>query len=91
MTVFAVCSIFDRVAETYGRPMFMPNKGSAVRSIAAEVNNPQAGMLYDKPRDFVLIGLGWFDDQTGKFDPFLESQVWCECVELKDQTGPISA
>lgn len=64
----AICSLFDKTAETFGRPFFAPNRASAVRSILAEVKNPEAGMLHTHTADFELWYLGEFDDQSGSFN-----------------------
>lgn len=68
MTTFAVVSVYDSVAETYGRPFCAANNPSAIRSFTAEVNNRESGMLYDRPGDFELVSLGTFNDQTGTFE-----------------------
>lgn len=68
MAKFAVLSVRDIVADTYGRPFFAPNVPSGARSLRSEVNNPQAGMLHTNPADFQLFELGVFDDQTCQFE-----------------------
>lgn len=67
MTTYAVVSVYDRVAETFGRPFCAQNKPSAIRSFTGEVNNPQSGILHERPGDFQLVYLGVFDDQRGAF------------------------
>lgn len=64
----AICSVFDKTAETFGRPFFAPNRASAVRSILSEVKNPESGMLHTHTADFDLFYLGEFDDQNGHFE-----------------------
>lgn len=63
---FVVVSIFDRASEIYGRPAFVPAKGSAIRSFTDEVNREAPdNELYRHPDDFDLYVLGDFDDQVG--------------------------
>lgn len=63
-----ICLIRDSAADAYGRPMFMANKGSAIRSFSDEVNNPREGNELNKhPSDFELFYRGTYDDQDGSF------------------------
>lgn len=63
-----VVSIFDLAAQSYGRPVFIPSQGLAIRSFSDEVNKPDGGDLHNHPEDFVLYELGGFDDNTGRFN-----------------------
>ena len=63
-----ICSVKDRAADAYGRPMFVPSIGVAIRSFTDEVNrNDPENNLHNHPDDFDLYDLGVFDDQTGMF------------------------
>lgn len=63
-----LCSVKDRAADAYGRPMFVPSVGVAIRSFSDEVNRKDAdNQLYNHPDDFDLYELGEFDDNTGLF------------------------
>lgn len=68
MTTLTVLAVFDKCANTFGRPFYAPNTPAATRSLRSEVNNPQAGTIYTDPQDFALYELGSFDDQSGTFN-----------------------
>jgi hypothetical protein len=62
-----ICTVYDRAAETYGRPMFVPSIGVAIRSFTDEVNRNHAdNQLFNHPDDFDLYELGEYDDQTSR-------------------------
>ena len=63
-----LCSVKDRAADAYGRPMFVPSIGVAIRSFSDEVNRQDAeNQLFNHPDDFDLYEMGEFDDNTGLF------------------------
>ena len=63
-----ICTVKDRAADAYGRPMFVPSAGVAIRSFSDEINRNNAdNQLYNHPDDFDLYELGEFDDNTGIF------------------------
>ncbi|AXL14526.1 nonstructural protein [Microviridae sp.] len=63
-----ICTVKDRAADAYGRPMFVPSAGVAIRSFSDEINRNNAeNQLYNHPDDFDLYELGEFDDNTGFF------------------------
>ena len=58
-----VCSVKDRAADAFGRPMFVPSQGVAIRSFSDELNrNDPENQLYNHPDDFDLYDFGTFDD-----------------------------
>lgn len=59
-----VYSLYDSKAEAYLRPMFMPTKGIALRTIVDELENPNNN-LSKHAADYTLFELGEFDDETG--------------------------
>lgn len=64
-----VVAIYDVATETYGRPIFTPAKGYALRSFRDEIaRDHEENNMYKHPEDFDLFFLGMFDDQTGQFD-----------------------
>lgn len=68
MSTVTVLSVRDLKQGTYGRPFFVPNVASGLRSVALEVNTYAEGnMLYFYPQDFEVQELGEFDDVTGRF------------------------
>jgi hypothetical protein len=63
-----ICTVKDRAADAYGRPMFVPSAGVAIRSFSDEINRNNAdNQLFNHPDDFDLYELGEFDDNTGLF------------------------
>jgi hypothetical protein len=63
-----ICTVKDRAADAYGRPMFVPSAGVALRSFSDEINRNNAdNQLFNHPDDFDLYELGEFDDNSGLF------------------------
>jgi len=63
-----ICTVKDRAADAYGRPMFVPSAGVAIRSFSDEINRNNAeNQLFNHPDDFDLYELGEFDDNTALF------------------------
>ena len=63
-----LCTVKDRAADAFGRPMFVPSVGVAIRSFSDEVNRSDAdNQLFNHPDDFDLYELGEFDDNSGQF------------------------
>ena len=64
-----ICSVKDRAADAFGRPMFVPSTGVAIRSFSDELNRSDPdNQLFNHPDDFDLYEFGVFDDNTGLFD-----------------------
>lgn len=64
-----ICCVKDRAAEAYGRPMFVPSTGVAIRSFSDEINRSDSdNQLFNHPDDFDLYEFGVFDDNTGLFE-----------------------
>jgi len=63
-----LCSVKDRAADAFGRPMFVPSTGVAIRSFADEINrSAEDNQMYHHSDDFDLYEFGEFDDNTGLF------------------------
>nr|QJB18943.1 MAG: nonstructural protein [Microvirus sp.] len=63
-----LCSVKDRAADAFGRPMFVPSTGVAIRSFSDEVNRSDSeNQLFNHPDDFDLYEFGEFDDNSGIF------------------------
>ena len=57
-----LCSVKDRAADAYGRPMFVPSTGVAIRSFSDEINRAaDDNQLYNHPNDFDLYEFGIFE------------------------------
>jgi hypothetical protein len=64
-----VIVVRDLKAEAFGRPMFVPALGSAIRSFTDEVNrNHEDNQMFHHCGDFELFHLGVFNDTDGSFD-----------------------
>lgn len=61
-----ICSVKDRAADAFGRPMFVPSVGLALRGFTDEVNREAPdNQMFHHSDDFDLFELGTFDDATG--------------------------
>jgi hypothetical protein len=61
-----ICSVKDRAADAFGRPLFVYSVGLAIRSFSDEVNRQDKdNQMYNHPDDFDLFELGTFDESTG--------------------------
>lgn len=68
MTKLCVCAVFDGAVQAYGRPVFAPAIGAALRSFVDEVNrNVPDNTLAAHPEDFHLTYLADFEEETGLF------------------------
>ena len=66
-----LCSVKDRAADAFGRPMFVASPGVAIRSFSDEINRAaEDNQLYNHPDDFDLYEFGVFDDNSGVFELF---------------------
>jgi len=62
-----IVSVYDAVAEVFGRPFIVQSEGSAVRAFGDEVNRADGQEdLHKHPGDFDLYVIGHFDDSTGQ-------------------------
>jgi len=68
MTKSVVVAVFDSAVQAYGRPIFVPAIGAAMRSFQDEVNRKaDDNPVYAHPSDYELFVVGYFDDSTGIF------------------------
>jgi hypothetical protein len=81
-----LCSVKDRAADAYARPMFVPSTGVAIRSFSDEVNrNAEDNQLYNHPDDFDLYEFGEFDDNNGRFTLYDEPKLLSLGKQVKIQ------
>jgi len=81
-----LCSVKDRAAEAYGRPMFVPSTGVALRSFADEINRAaDDNQLYNHPDDFDLYEFGIFDDNSGVFELYEQPKLLSLGKQVKIQ------
>lgn len=62
-----VYAVYDSKVKFFHFPMFMRNRGEALRSWAEAANDGKT-QISSHPEDFALMELGEFDDQTGKIE-----------------------
>lgn len=64
-----VCSVRDSAADCFQRPFFMPTPAVAVRLFGDEVKSEaEDNPMFRHPEHFELFELGFFDDNTAKFE-----------------------
>ena len=63
-----IYSVHDAKAEAYMQPFLIPNEAMAIRACENLVNTLDH-QFSTNPEDYVLFGLGEFDDQTGLLEP----------------------
>ena len=69
MSVLVVVSVMDRAVGAFGRPLFVPSVGVALRSFQDEINRQAAdNQMAQHPEDFDLYELCMFDEETGRFE-----------------------
>lgn len=59
-------AIYDIKAKMYGKPVCANSHGSAVRSFGDAVNDSSTE-YHKHPEDYIMFGIGQYDDQTGEF------------------------
>lgn len=69
MTKLCVVAVKDSAIQAFGRPIYVPHIGAAIRSFSDEVNrNAPDNQLYAHPDDFELVYLADFDDESGRYE-----------------------
>jgi len=64
--MLSVVAVFDNAVKAFGRPVFVPAVGAAIRSFIDEVNGKDTE-LSKHPEDFELFQLGSFNEEDGQF------------------------
>ena len=67
--ILQICAMFDRAAQTYGRPFFVHNSAVAVRSLTDELKNPESE-LARHPEDYDLYDIGAYDDDDASITTY---------------------
>lgn len=62
-----IFSVYDRAANAYLQPFFMPARGLAIRAFTDLVND-EKNQFSKHPADYQLFELGSYDDNLGKLD-----------------------
>lgn len=80
-----IVSVKDTAAQAFGRPVFVPSIGVAMRSFRDEVNRKDSTEdLARHPDDFELYELATFDDATGIIVMLSEPRMVARAKDLKD-------
>lgn len=76
-----VMSVFDEKATVYGTPIFVPNRGVAVRSFSDAVQ--ESGSQFAKHAgDYKLYCLGEFDNVSGELIKLSAPEFVCHAVDF---------
>lgn len=67
MAKLMVYSIYDAKVKFFDRPLFMRNRGEALRAWEQAANDEKT-TISAHPSDYSLMEIGEFDDQTGKIE-----------------------
>lgn len=79
--MMTIVTVLDKALGAYSRPMCVPSVGIAVRSFTDEVNRQDSNNeMYKHPEDFVLYGIGEFDEETGVINAY-QAPVKLESAE----------
>lgn len=65
MMLKAFC-LYDTKTGIYGTPWFMAHVGQAIRAVQDLANDPNT-TIGRHPADYMLVELGFYDDQNGTF------------------------
>lgn len=67
---YCLYSIYDRIAQTYGRPFVARNDYEAQRTVAHEVNTiNETNLLHNNAADYELHRIGNWNDEDGTATP----------------------
>ncbi|QCQ84709.1 nonstructural protein [Blackfly microvirus SF02] len=79
-----IYSCFDSAISAHLPPFFARSEGEAIRMITRAVNDPESG-FFQHAKDYTLVCLGSFDDETGDLESAARSNV-LNLASLKSQT-----
>lgn len=81
-----VVAVRDSAMFAFGRPLFVPSLGVALRSFTDEINrNAPDNQMFAHPEDFELWHLAEFDETTGVFTT-VETRVLTRGKDVKVQS-----
>jgi len=81
-----VVSVKDLAAQAFGRPVFVPTSGVAIRSFRDEVNREaQDNDIFRHPADYEMYQLGVFDDSTGLIEVISPPKLLARAVDLHER------
>lgn len=82
MSKVMIYAVYDSKVKYFHKPMFMRNKGEALRSWT-EVANEKDHAISRHPEDFVLFELGDYDDQTATITMHTAPEPLGSAVQFK--------
>lgn len=65
--MYVVCSVKDRVANTFSHPFCSPTEQSAVRAFSDLIADRNSGTPSQHPDDFDLYHIAYWDDQDASY------------------------
>lgn len=74
-------SVYDCKARAYLPPFYVPHVDVGIRYCQSAANDPSHAFAKN-PEDFRVYHLGSFDDDTGRYQAFIENIVVCEMASL---------
>lgn len=83
MAKLMIYSIYDSKVKFYDRPLFMRNRGEALREWGKAANDEKT-TISAHPNDFALMEIGEFDDQTGQITPIAVPESLGLAVHFKN-------
>lgn len=67
--IYNIVALHDRAANAYARPYYVQALGQAIRSFLDELNrNAPENPMWSHPDDFNLFHLGFYDEDSGRFE-----------------------
>ncbi|WNK13616.1 MAG: nonstructural protein [Microvirus sp.] len=87
MSVLQIVAIYDIATEAYGRPVFVPALGAAMRGFADEINSNKDADVYKHPNDFALYHFGEWDDNSGEIRLLDKPARLAKAADLKEMTS----
>ena len=83
-----VVSVKDLAAQAFGRPVFVPTAGVAIRSFRDEVNREASDNdIFRHPADYELYQIGTFDDSTGLVEALQPPKLLSRALDLSERGG----
>lgn len=88
MSVLVICTVRDSAANLYNRPFYVPNVNLARRSLQDQLagNQPGDETIRRHPEDFELYELGFFEEETAKFELHPSPKLVVRAKDLVDPT-----
>lgn len=83
-----IYSLYDRAVGVYGRPIFAPAYGGALRDLKTAVNAGDQSNLCMHSADFDLFLLGTFEDSSATWTLLPRPELKINCGALRDNPLP---